>query len=225
MQIFLAMNNCKYLRILTISVALVALLASCKDTAIVTATSGLYMRDQPARTGKQLDLISASAEVEVLEIGPEETIDGITAPWKRIKLEKKEGWVFGAYLMDASDEETVARFKDCNTRMGYWHNEQKTCYKADLRALTLKKTIPGYCGAENYTLFPDGRVWVSGMYVEQPRFLGSWSYEYGDSVVLDNGSGAKLRARLDGPIMKYEQLDEHGNWSQYALAGSSSCPW
>ncbi|MBU42122.1 MAG: hypothetical protein CMN76_02795 [Spirochaetaceae bacterium] len=214
----------KTIALFTIALALL-LVASCKDTAIVTATSGLYMRDQPARTGNQLDLIPASAEVEVLEVGPVETIDGIQAPWKRIKQNEKEGWVFGAYLMDASDQEAVNKFKSCNTIMGYWHNQEQVCYPPQLRKLTQKGTIPGYCGAENYTLFPDGRVWVSGMYVEQPRFLGSWSYEYGDSIVLDNGSGVKLRARPDGPIMKYEQLDEHGNWSQYALAGSSSCPW
>jgi hypothetical protein len=127
--------------------------------------------------------------------------------------------------MDTDDQKAVEQFKSCNANMGYWHNHQKLCYRADLRALTNKGTIPGYCGAENYTLFPDGRVWVSGMYVEEPRFLGKWSYENGDSIVLDNGSGGKVRARLDGPMMKYEQINDYGEWTQYALAGSASCPW
>lgn len=183
------------------------------------------MRDQPARTGNQLGLIPASAEVEVLEAGPEETIDGIRSPWKRIKHNKKEGWVFGAYLMDASDQEAVAKFKSCNTIMGYWHNQEQVCYPPQLRKLTQKGTIPGYCGAENYTLFPDGRVWISGMYVEQPRFLGTWSYENGNSVVLDNGSGGNFRARFDGTNLVYENVSEDGQWTRYALAGSQSCPW
>ncbi|MCB1171380.1 MAG: SH3 domain-containing protein [Leptospiraceae bacterium] len=211
---------------LTLCILLTILTISCKENAIVTATSGLLMRDQPALDGKQLDLLPAGSEVEVLEEGPMQVIDGTTAHWKRVKHNQTEGWVYGGYLVDSKDEATVKQIRDCMNSDGYWSTQESLCYPPQLRKLTQKGTIPGYCGAENYTLFPDGRVWVSGMYVEQPRFLGSWSYQNGDSLVLDNGSGGSVRARLqENGRLAYEQKNEQGQWSPYALAGSASCPW
>ena len=201
-----------------------ALLGACKEKAIVTATSGLLMRDRPALDGKQLDLLPAGSEVEILEEGPMQVIDGTTAHWKRVKHNQTEGWVYGGYLVDSGNDGTVKQIRDCISSEGYWHSQEEICYAPQLRKLTQKGSFSGLCGMERYSLFPDGRVWVSGVYVQEPGFAGTWKYEGGDAIRVNLNHGVSYRARLGSGGMQYEIFGEDTGWDLYPLNGGQGCP-
>lgn len=64
----------------------------------VSATE-LRLRAEASQKGSTLEVLKFGAEVEVLSVSAEnETINGITAPWKQVRYGDKEGWVFGGYL-------------------------------------------------------------------------------------------------------------------------------
>ncbi|MCR9143005.1 MAG: SH3 domain-containing protein [bacterium] len=65
----------------------------------VTAKSGLRLRAEPSTSGEKIALIPPAARVEVLERSDVTlAVDGITAPWIRVRHKAFEGWVFGGYL-------------------------------------------------------------------------------------------------------------------------------
>lgn len=69
---------------------------------VVTAKSGLVLRDAPAASGRQLSLLPWLAGCTVLDPGgKEETIGGTKARWWRISAGGKTGWAFGAFLAPA----------------------------------------------------------------------------------------------------------------------------
>jgi hypothetical protein len=89
-----------------LSVVLVFLIAAAAGFAnfpgVVTAKSGLVLRDAPAASGRQLALLPWLAGCTVLDPGgKEETIGGTTARWWRITAGGKTGWAFGAFLAPA----------------------------------------------------------------------------------------------------------------------------
>ncbi len=201
----------------------IALLSACADKAVVTATAGLYMRNAPSVEAGQVALLPAGAEVEILEEGPEQTINGVTGHWKRIKHNSTEGWVFGAYLIDSSNSEALDGFRKCTSRGGYWHSEQDTCYPARLRKLSENGRVTGPCGLDFYTLLPNGKIRATGIYYDGARMRGHWSFEDGNSIVLNLGGGDKYRARLHGDTVLYEAFMEN-RWSSYPLPGNPACP-
>lgn len=65
----------------------------------VTAKSGLRLRSEPSTTGTKVALIPPATRVEVLERSDTMlSVDGIEAPWIRVRHQALEGWVFGGYL-------------------------------------------------------------------------------------------------------------------------------
>jgi len=71
-----------------------------KSGGIYYATETLRLRSEP-ETGKdnRIASISKGNSVELLETGKTETIDGITAPWYKVKTANGTiGWVFSGYL-------------------------------------------------------------------------------------------------------------------------------
>ncbi|MBQ0003984.1 MAG: SH3 domain-containing protein [Treponema sp.] len=76
------------------------------DYAYVDASSGLRVRDAANLNAKKIDVVYDRMKVQILEVGPEVTIDGISSNWIRILLPVKtientrteSGWVFGGYL-------------------------------------------------------------------------------------------------------------------------------
>ncbi len=72
--------------------------SSKKDKAVVTAKSGLGMREKPNKDAKLVDLLPANAVVEVLEKSEEGTVKGKKNNWYKVKHNNKEGFAFGAYL-------------------------------------------------------------------------------------------------------------------------------
>jgi LPXTG-motif cell wall-anchored protein len=69
------------------------------DTPTYTAVSNLRLREKPTADANVLAGISEKSGMKILEQGPEETIDGITAPWVKVLLKDgKQGWCFSGYL-------------------------------------------------------------------------------------------------------------------------------
>lgn len=79
--------------------ALALLLVACKGKqAIVTAESGLVLREQPAASaGKILTLIK-NTNILVVKKGPEGVADGKKERWYKVEFGDKTGWVFGGYI-------------------------------------------------------------------------------------------------------------------------------
>lgn len=74
-------------------------------------TSNLYLRNGQGTSNKKITMIKQDSLVYILEVGKEETIDGIKSNWVKIRTcsgtlngdgkkikEGTEGWVFGGYL-------------------------------------------------------------------------------------------------------------------------------
>lgn len=74
----------------------------------VSSKEGLNVRIEPKLSSKKIGALTCCELAEIHEIGKEETIDGITAPWVKLNVldqgftvngEYAEyGWVFGGYL-------------------------------------------------------------------------------------------------------------------------------
>jgi len=66
------------------------------------ATGNLRLRSEPdTSVDNRITSISEGDAVELLEIGRPDTIDGITAPWVKVKTsDGSVGWVFSGYLND-----------------------------------------------------------------------------------------------------------------------------
>ena len=69
------------------------------DNTIFFATDNLNIRESSGVSGKQLSMAKKGSTLNVIEVGRKETIDGITAPWVRVRLEDgTEGWCFAGYI-------------------------------------------------------------------------------------------------------------------------------
>lgn len=67
----------------------------------VNAESGLYLRSKPSVKGNKLGLVPYGEEVVLLKgSGIIEKIDGKQGEWVFVRWQKKEGWVFNAYLIE-----------------------------------------------------------------------------------------------------------------------------
>jgi len=66
--------------------------------------SNLRVRSEPdASKDNQIGRLQEYSIVELLEVGRTETIDGVTAPWYRVKAaDGTTGWVFSGYLRENS---------------------------------------------------------------------------------------------------------------------------
>ena len=74
----------------------------------VSSQDGLSVRMEPSRSSKKIGVLTCCELTGILELGKEETIDGITAPWVKLNLldhgfdvdgkPVEYGWVFGGYL-------------------------------------------------------------------------------------------------------------------------------
>lgn len=65
----------------------------------VYAADNLNIRADPNVRGEKVVLAGKGSPLTVLEEGKKETIDGITAPWIKVRLpDGKEGWCFAGYV-------------------------------------------------------------------------------------------------------------------------------
>ena len=82
-------------------IGLCLVMYSCKKskTGIVTEPQGIYFREQPSTTSKQIGFISYQTKLEVLDDkGKEETLHKIKANWFKVKYKDRIGWVFGGFV-------------------------------------------------------------------------------------------------------------------------------
>ena len=69
------------------------------DTAIFYATDNLNVREISGLSGKKLYTVKKGSRMNIVEADRKETIDGITAPWVKVRLpDGKEGWCFAGYV-------------------------------------------------------------------------------------------------------------------------------
>ena len=65
----------------------------------VYAADNLNIRAAPNLQAGKVVLAAKGSPLTVLEEGKKETIDGITAPWVKVRLpDGKEGWCFAGYV-------------------------------------------------------------------------------------------------------------------------------
>ena len=89
--------------------------ASGYQVKFVDARGGLRMRESPSLEARSIHLLADGSEVLVLEEKPqEETLQEKTGRWTRVKQDDREGWVFGAYLVDASDGDELTSVEQNN---------------------------------------------------------------------------------------------------------------
>lgn len=65
----------------------------------VTVPSGVWLREEPNSTAKEIVRIPYHASVDIYDItAQDETISGITDRWAQITWNDKTGWVFRGFL-------------------------------------------------------------------------------------------------------------------------------
>ncbi|MDR2941591.1 MAG: SH3 domain-containing protein [Treponema sp.] len=59
----------------------------------------LNIRDEPSISSSKITTLNVYDTVQIIEEGPEETIDGINSLWVKVRLKSGQiGWAFGGYL-------------------------------------------------------------------------------------------------------------------------------
>lgn len=89
------------------------------DVKYVSSKEGLNIRETPSLSSKKIAALIYASEVNVLEIGAKETIDGIDSNWMKIQIpalswgqKSQSGWVFGGYLVEKLDSPYIIRYKE-----------------------------------------------------------------------------------------------------------------
>lgn len=87
---------------------------------IVTAESGLILRDKPGKGSTKLITMPYKESVEVIDKnGPKEKIAGINAKWYKIKYKGKTGWAFSAFI--SKDDESATNEISCSKIAGQYN--------------------------------------------------------------------------------------------------------
>jgi len=182
---------------------------TANTAAVYYATQNLRLRSEPdTSTDNRIKSIPAGERVELLETGKTQTIDGISAPWFRVKTEDgTTGWAFSGFLSTtapAGPQDYSKILKgDFSAFAGYWKDGH-----GDRQQLTSKGVfISPEAAGENIAAF--GFKKVDGYYVWQNHTgEGGWAvilYPAGVDVQGYNGiiSTDKTKPRIyagqDGP--------------------------
>ena len=69
------------------------------ETTVFYTQANLNIRDKAGTDGTKLRMITKGTRLRLLEIGAKDKIDGITAPWVKVRLpDGTEGWCFSGYI-------------------------------------------------------------------------------------------------------------------------------
>ena len=69
------------------------------ETTVFYTQANLNIRDKAGTDGTKLRMITKGTRLRLLEIGAKDKIDGITAPWVKVRLQDgTEGWCFAGYV-------------------------------------------------------------------------------------------------------------------------------
>lgn len=147
-------------------------------TMYVEPPEGLRVRSQPSLSSEKLATLSYRLGVKIVSVGPEETIDGITAPWIEVLLPRYEwkgfspeyGWVFGGYLA-----KKPASFSTKN-----WDNE--TFRKFLTKNQWIQKRAKSACPPLIYVFKQNGEVSI--LYAEMGAgAFGTWNCNFKNRTV------------------------------------------
>ncbi|NLI76113.1 MAG: SH3 domain-containing protein [Candidatus Riflebacteria bacterium] len=80
-------------------------------TGLVSAKSGLVLRATPDRQGKPLGRVAYGTRLEVVETrqGKQETIEGREEFWWKVRVDGREGYVFGGFVSTDPVEEDLSQ--------------------------------------------------------------------------------------------------------------------
>ncbi|MBP5437124.1 MAG: SH3 domain-containing protein [Treponema sp.] len=147
-------------------------------TMYVEPPEGLRVRSKPSLSADKVATLPYRVGVKILSVGPEETIDEITAPWIEILLPRYEwkgfepeyGWVFGGYLA-----KKPAPFSTKN-----WNNE--TFRKFLTKNQWIQKRAKPACPPLIYVFKQNGEVSI--LYAEMGAgAFGTWNCNFKNRTV------------------------------------------
>jgi len=92
-----------------------------QEVRYVAASDGLRLRATPDLKGEKITTIGNGAKVKVIEQGAIVEIDGLKSNWYRIEFAGKQGWVFGGYLTQPTNQPEAASEKF----MGLWRGKHE----------------------------------------------------------------------------------------------------
>lgn len=67
----------------------------------ISPVMDVQVKENCSSDSKEAGFLSQKEYAKVIQIGNNETIDGITASWLNVKTENVEGWIFGGYAVNA----------------------------------------------------------------------------------------------------------------------------
>lgn len=145
----------------------------------VIAKSGLWMRETPETTGKQVVLVPYNSKIKFIEQKNDFVkIGNISGKWKRIEYSGKTGWIFGGFISWKDANQTIPA-----DLFGYWvkentkQNSLEYFFDINLMSITM---IYGRDATSN-----------------ESWFIDSWQME-NDAYVMEftNNSNEKKRCKI-----------------------------
>lgn len=188
------------------------------DIVYVNSVDGLRVRDYPSLKSNKLCVLSHKMRLQIVAIGKEETIDGITEPWVEILIPNfywknkdvpEYGWVFGGYLSKDWPEGGI-KFKSLQEKKEYLLQNN---YFWSNGPYFLKLNRDG-----TFIDFVDGAP-KSGS--------GTWTLDQNDNLILirDNSYGSPEKYH----ILKYDygffEADEFVNYTTYECIFGLRIDW
>ena len=82
-----------------------------KPKMLVIVGTNVNLRVEPNLKAVRIRQLKTNDTCEILEKGKQETIDGTTDFWYKIKHKTKEGWIFGAFTSVKQKQETQEKPK------------------------------------------------------------------------------------------------------------------
>lgn len=82
---------------------------AAKPKVLVIIGTNVNLRVEPNLKAVRIRQLKTNDTCEIIEKGKQETIDGTTDFWYKIKHKTKEGWIFGAFTSIKQEKETLEK--------------------------------------------------------------------------------------------------------------------
>jgi hypothetical protein len=82
-----------------------------KPKVLIISGTNVNLRVEPNLKAVRIRQLKTNDTCEILEKGKQETIDGTTDFWYKIRHKTKEGWIFGAFTSIKQAKETQEKSK------------------------------------------------------------------------------------------------------------------
>ncbi|MCE9500837.1 MAG: SH3 domain-containing protein [Leptospira sp.] len=173
---------------------------SCRENEnvyIVSAKSGLVLREKPDQLSKRIITLPFKSKVTLLKLSDsEETINSQISKWYNINFNGQIGWVFGAYLIKANNYELV----NCLNYSGIYKTVSESEWNYELKLNT-------DC---SYVLHYDSHYWNDGEKVVNinKEDSGLWNFKE-NTIILKNQKGL-VEAFKYSNSLSYEEFGGNG---------------